>query len=143
MIEDRKSFLHWFYHERSGLLFPRLLGIHRIVFEIPLLAAGVSAWYAFLMAIPEPARRSFLSILESPWLDASFLGVLIYGIGVGHLRDRLNRQGPRTKKIFSPGRILDEYRQQFGDDAAVKVLAGIRFATFGLFLIGALLRERI
>lgn len=142
MIENRKSFLRWFCHERSGLLFPRLLGIRRFVFEIPLLIAGVLAWYAFVREIPEPARRSFLSILESPWFDASFLGVLLYGIVIGWLRDRLNRQDPRLK-IFSPGRILDEYKQQFGNDAAVKVLAGIRFAIFGLFLIGALLRARI
>lgn len=135
-------FLYWFFCERSGLLFPKLLGIRRIVFEMPLLIAGVLAWYAFLRAIPEPARGSFLSILESPWFDASFLGVLLYGIGIGWLRDRLNRQGPRPK-IFSPGRVLDEYKQQFGNDAAVKVLAGIRLAIFGLFLIGALLRARI
>lgn len=142
MIENRKFFLRWFYHERSGLLFPRLLGIRRIVFEIPLLIAGVLAWYAFVRAIPEPARRSFLSILESPWIDASFLGVLLYGTGIGWMRDRLNRQGPRLK-ILSPGRVLDEYKRQFGKDSAVKVLAGTRLAIFGLFLIGALLLTRI
>lgn len=124
------------------MLFPKLLGIRRIVFEIPLLVVGVLAWYAFIKAIPEPARRSFLSILESPWFDASFLGVLLYGTGIGWMRDRLNRQDPRLK-IFSPGRILDEYKRQFGKDSAVKVLAGIRLAVFGLFLIGALLRAHI
>lgn len=89
--------------------------------------------------IPEPARGSFLLILENPWIDASLLGVLLYGIGTGWMRDRLNREGCQTPP-FSPGKVLDEYRRQFGNDAAVKVLAGIRFAIFGLFLIGALLR---
>lgn len=133
------SFLRWFFHERSGLLFPKLLGIRRMVFELPLLILGFLAWYVFVKTIPQPARRQFLSILESPWIDASFVGILLYGIGIDWLRDRLNRQGPRLK-AFSPGRILEEYKRQFGNDAAVKVLAGIRFAIFGLFLVGMLLR---
>jgi hypothetical protein len=141
MIENTRTFLNWFYRERSGLTFPKLVGIRRCMLEVPLLLLGILVWYALLQAIPEPARRSFLSIFESLWIDASLLGVLLYAIVISYLRYRLSVHG-QGPKFLLPNRVLEEYRRQFGEDAAVKLLAGIQLVTLGLFLIGVLLRAR-
>lgn len=142
MIEKRKSLLHWLCHERSGFLFPRLLGLRRLAFEAPLFLAGILAWYAFIRALPQPAQDSFFSIFESPWFDASFFGVLLYSVGIAWMRDNLSKHGLRTR-LFLPSAVLSEYKRQFGFDYVVRALAGIQLAILGLFLVGALLPAHI
>lgn len=132
----------WFLRERTGLLFPKLIGVRRLAVDLPVLAIGIIAWYLFIKALPGPAQASFRSLLESPWFDTSFLGVLLYGLGIGWMRDHLNPES-RESRLFWPSRVLDEYKQQFGTNFAVKTLARIRLIVFGAFLIGTLLRIRI
>lgn len=138
----QRSVLRWFFRERTGFLFPSLIGARRLAIDLPILPLGVLAWYLFITNLPNSAQAAFRSLLESPWFDASFLGVLLYGLEISWMRDHL-KPGSLTGRFFGPSRVLDEYKRQFGTDVAVKALTGIRLTVLGTFLVGTVLRARV
>lgn len=136
-----KLFWRWFYHERSGLFLPRLLGIRRAGIELPFFLAGAFAWYLWLLTLPTAGRRFVFSVLKNPFMGASLLGFWCVGILTAYLRDRLNtRRGPRSWfSLLVPGKVLSDYTRQYGEDPAVKVLGRIRWVSLVLFFVGVCL----
>jgi hypothetical protein len=106
--------------------------------ELSLFLAGMFAWYLWLLTIPPLGRRFVFSVLENPFMDASLLGFLCIGILTAYMRDRL--ESPRSWPSFlAPGKVLQDYAQQYGEDSTIKALGRIRWVSIGLFFVGVCL----
>lgn len=130
---------HWYWRERSGvLLFPRLRGYRRLVLDLPVVLVCVYALYSYLSSFPAPERNFVFSTFKSPMCVIAILCIAAHQIGIGYLRDQLTPDLNSSSRLalVVPGRVLALYKQERGNNLAVKALRRIRLVAFVLFSIG-------
>ncbi len=144
----RASIAHiwaWFWRERSGvLLFPRVRGGARLVFEVPLQILGAYAGYLYYYSFPANGQKFLRSSFGNPFAVVAILCIFAYQFGIGYLRDRLPRDADFSSRLvyLVPGRVLAAYRKLYGTDLAVKVLRGLGLVGFVSFSLGLFLWNR-
>lgn len=137
-----EPFWLWYWRGRSGIvLLPRLRGARRLVLDIPIFFLGAYVLYLWLASLPEPGRRFILSVYESPFVIAAVLLILSHQMGVSYMRDRLTMQPsfPARLMLIIPGAVLRLYKEEYGNDSAVKTLGRIRIGAGASFAIGMLI----
>jgi hypothetical protein len=141
MNEKIKRLWSWFCYERSGLLFHRVRGVRRIVIELSFFLAGAFVWYLWLSSVPTSGRKFMVSVLGSPFMDVSFVGFLCTAVLTDYMRDQLDahRSLWSLLRFLVPGKVLQDYTSEYGQDSVVRALVRIRWASLGLFVVGACL----
>jgi hypothetical protein len=132
---------NWYWRERSGvLLFTRLRGYRRLVLDLPVVFMCVYVLYSYLSSFPSAERNFVFSTFGNPVCVIAILCIAAHQIGIGYLRDQLTPDLNSSSKLalVVPGRVLALYKQERGNDLAVKALRRIRLVAFVSFSIGML-----
>jgi hypothetical protein len=120
------------------LLFPRLRGYRRLVVDLPVVFMCVYVLYSYLSSFPAAERNFVFSTFGNPVCAVAILCIAAHQIGIGYLRDQLTPDLNSSARLalVVPGRVLALYKQERGNNLAVKALRRIRVVAFVLFSIG-------
>lgn len=135
----------WYWRERCGvLLFPRLRGYRRLALDLPVLVMIVYVFHFYLFSFSFPERHFLFSTFGNPLCVIAILCIAAHQMGIGYLRDQLPPDfNPFARlALIVPGRVLALYKQEHGNDLAVKALRRIRLVAFILFSIGVFVANR-
>ena len=139
-MKDAMTILwRWYWRERSGvLLFARLRGYRRLVLDLPVLFICVYVMHSYLFSFPAAERNFLFSTFENPLCVVAILCIAAHQIGIGYLRDQLipDLNSSSRLALVVPGRVLALYKQEHGNNLAVKALRRMRLVAFLLFSIG-------
>lgn len=137
-----RNLWHWYTAERSGMLFPSLRGFRRFVIELPLILGIVFSGYSDASKMPLTLKTYTFSLLKSPFIVGSWLGILLYFVVLAYIRDQVFASGLSLRSrvsIFVPSTLLASYRRQLGDNVLVQFLLGFRVFVFMSFFLGTYL----
>jgi len=141
-----KQIWQWYWFERSSLLlFPKIRGARRLVFEIPLLfISGCALYYAYMNFWPGMAREKFVAIYTTPFGIMGILGILAHEVGVSYMKDQIQFKDNFATRlhIAMPGTALVLFKQQYAGNPLIKVLRIIRITAFIMLAIAMMIGYR-